>query len=821
MRKLIASLTLAVLPAIASAQGTATKAAPSTSGGQVTIGIQQVDNNTNSSVFTEYRDLRDGRTPLAFNFGMKSANGLTFDIAGADVTRRDQSLGLAVGQPGVWRLKATWDELPHDLSHKAMSPYSSSAPGVLDVSQTMALSFKKLGTGSADAAKVVASDAIAAAYMQAYSRPVSLGTTSRNGSFSLQYSGIQSVNLSFGYAHRERAGSRVGYGPIGDRPPRTLNIQFAEPVDYATGDLTMAAEIVRPRYQVRAEYLLSQFENEIDVLTWRNVWASAPAGAAYDTWDRAIGVYGRRPLSPDNRYQSLTFSGGVALPMASRLTASVAVGTMEQDGELLPYAYQKDLLANKTLPRSSTQGMMRTTAVSAEYSIAPLPRVDVRAFVRHYGLDNKTPSAQWQYVTQDASSLTGTVSYVNKRINEAFAWDRQNFGVESRVRVPMLKGSLTVGVEREDFGREKLEAAATKENILRLSWNGRPAKWLSVRARVLHGSLDAGEYDWRAPTHSYWYGAAEVNDNNNPKAAFENHPDMRTFTMTDRQRDQADLTVTVTPMPTLAVSTRFKTRTDDFASDVSSVQPLLGLSVADREARTPGDQLGLLKRSQQQLSFDVTYAASERVGLNASYGYDVGTSDMRGIEFNENYRLNPSTVNASVLGPWTRKSSQWTADFEDRNTFLMLGGTFELVPKKMTLAASFTSSQADMDIVYGGFGVTSFDGAPLATNHEFSFQSPTPVQQRTNVTDLSLEAPLFGRVQARLGLRHESFTLDDWQQSAGTPQFETVGSDLLLRDTSRSHQWGNRLPNLGSYLAPSYTGTAVYVGLTYGFGGAK
>ena len=76
-------------------------------------------------------------------------------------------------------------------------------------------------------------------------------------------------------------------------------------------------------------------------------------------------------------------------------------------------------------------------------------------------------------------------------------------------------------------------------------------------------------------------------------------------------------------------------------------------------------------------------------------------------------------------------------------------------------------------------------------------------------------------MQARLGLRHERYTLDDWQQSAGAPQFETVGSDLLLRDTSRSHQWGNRLPNLGSYLAPGYTGTSVYIGLTYGFGGAK
>jgi hypothetical protein len=192
---------------------------------------------------------------------------------------------------------------------------------------------------------------------------------------------------------------------------------------------------------------------------------------------------------------------------------------------------------------------------------------------------------------------------------------------------------------------------------------------------------------------------------------------------------------------------------------------------------------------------------------------------MKSIEFNENNRLNPSAVNTASLGPWTRATSQWTADFKDRNTFMMVGGTMELVPNKVTLAANYSNSVANMEITYGGFGAVNFDGTPFAANHEFSFTSPAPVEQRTQAADVSLQAPLFGRVQARIGLRYEKFTLDDWQQSAGTPQFETVGTDLLLRDTSRSHQWGNRLLNLGSYLAPSYNGTAVYLGLTYGFGG--
>ena len=44
-----------------------------------------------------------------------------------------------------------------------------------------------------------------------------------------------------------------------------------------------------------------------------------------------------------------------------------------------------------------------------------------------------------------------------------------------------------------------------------------------------------------------------------------------------------------------------------------------------------------------------------------------------------------------------------------------------------------------------------------------------------------------------------------------------AASEFLLRDTSRSHQWGNRLLNLGRYLAPGYTSHLAYASFTYRF----
>jgi hypothetical protein len=46
---------------------------------------------------------------------------------------------------------------------------------------------------------------------------------------------------------------------------------------------------------------------------------------------------------------------------------------------------------------------------------------------------------------------------------------------------------------------------------------------------------------------------------------------------------------------------------------------------------------------------------------------------------------------------------------------------------------------------------------------------------------------------------------------------EGVGSEFLLRDTSRSHQWGNRLFSLGTSLAPDYRAHVAWANLAVRF----
>lgn len=812
MRRLIALLTLlAAAPAALFAQD-----AVQTSG-RIASGVLQTDNSSNSSKFTEYRDLQDDIYLFEFELEALHPRGLFLDLNGTNVSRQDQNVRFAVGDVGTWRFDVEWNEVPHNLSNKAQSPFIVREPGRFVVPAPMAITFKKLATGAADAPNVVEQDAIISAYAQAFSRPIELGNQTEAGTFAIRYDGFEALELSLEYRRRTKTGSELSYGPIGDRPPRTLNIELAEPVDYRTGDVTMAAEYAGDRYQARFEYLYSDFVNDVDVLEWQNVFATPEVGATFDTWDRLIGAFGRRVLPPDNRYHNATISGGANLPFQSRLTASFAFGRVDQDEMLVPYAFQVDQLANPTLPRAIADARINTRFFNAEYSIAPVQRLDLRAFFRHYDLDNDTPASQWQYVTQDATSLTGTVSYKNKRVSLPYAWDRLNAGIDASWRLGWWNSNVGLGFEREDVDREFREAN-TSENIFRVNWRARAAGWLSLRAKYLRGDRDGGTYDWTVARQSYWYAPADAGtDNDNPQFTFSNHPDMRRFDVSDRKRDQVDFILGLTPGGSFSASTTVGFRRDDFESDVEPIQPLIETSLADRGEFTPGDQLGLLDDERWRVGVDFFYAPAERVDLNASLGWDAGEATQRGLEFNENNKQNPSAVATAELGPWTRAGSQWIAVFEDRTRYAGVGGAFEVAPD-VTLSANYTLSIGELDIEYSGFGVTNAEGVPFPSDHQFAFPSSPPrVQHDNHLGDLRLEFPLIRDLMMQVGYTYDYYRIRDWQQNDMELWVEPVGSELLLRDTSRSHQWGNRLFNMGTRKAPTYTAHSGYASFSYAF----
>ncbi|MDP2322294.1 MAG: MtrB/PioB family outer membrane beta-barrel protein [Acidobacteriota bacterium] len=814
-RLMLLCIILSVADAAGQTAPPAPQAPPVEVSGSIASGVLGLDNSTNSAKLTEYRDLRNNFFVPAMTFSMADrAAGWYFDLSGVNVSRDDQTIKAEAGSFGRWRLRADWVETPHNFSNKAVTPYVQRTPGVFTVPATVPITFKKLATAAADTAGVLASDDLIAAYQAAVLAPTPLAMQTNAGSFALRWLAIDNLALDVVYDRRDKVGSRPTYGPIGDRPPRTLNIQLAEPVDYNTNEVTLAAEHQGGRYQLRGEYQFSDFANQVDTMQWQNVYTNGQPGATYDAWDRSVSVFGVRPLSPDNRFHNLTGMFGTNLPKDSRFTATVAYGLLEQNETLLPYSYNNDQLAVRTLPRVSAEAAINTLNFVADYTITPVSKLNLRAFFRSYDLNNDTPSSNWQYATQDTSNLNGTVSYVNKRVSLPYAWNRRNAGVDATWRLP-ARTSLLVGFERESMDRDHREAD-TAENIVRATLRTRGARWATFEARALFGARDGGDYHNTVTHEGYWYSQSDGVDNNNPALTFDNHPDMRRYDVSDRIRQQFDVRANFTPRDLVSLSAYARYRHDDFDSDVQPSQPLLGTALADRNAVTPGDQLGRLDDKRTRFGVEAYTEVTTGLSFNAFLNFDRGTALDRSLEFNENNKANPSAVATAELGPWTRATSQWTAEQQDETWSAGVGTTWQIAPEKVTLIADYTASLAAIDIAYAGFGVTNFNGTPFPPNHQFAFASPSTVSEDWHVINLRLEIPVRALVVVT-SYTYENYALDDWAQADAAPWVESVGADTLLRDTSRSFQWGNRLFNLGTYLAPRYVAHIGYVGFRYRF----
>jgi hypothetical protein len=91
------------------------------------------------------------------------------------------------------------------------------------------------------------------------------------------------------------------------------------------------------------------------------------------------------------------------------------------------------------------------------------------------------------------------------------------------------------------------------------------------------------------------------------------------------------------------------------------------------------------------------------------------------------------------------------------------------------------------------------------------------VNQDQHIFDVNLDIPVVRNVSFVMGYSYEVYRTDDWQQGSSYPWVEPVGSEFLLRDSSRSHQWGNRLFNLGTFLAPGYNAHIGRIAFQYRF----
>jgi len=781
------------------------------SSGEVTVGASQ-GKGDDSSKFNKNRDIRDGFNLYDLWFGVVDPNnGRYLDFQGDNLLRDDQSIRFGFGSYGNWGVVIDRNETPNTLSKKARTPYIDQGNGLLTLPSTSPITTTNLVNAT------TVNDTATANWLATTLHGIDLGTQRDKTGATVSLTPNQEFKFRLSLSDERKDGSNLTYGPIGDRPPRTLNAQLAEPIDYKTQELKFEVEYNQPTYQAMFTYLLSGFENNINTLRWQNPYVADVDGNGFDPWNAAYNVasFGQRALAPDNRYQNASLSLGFDLPMASRLATTLSYGKMEQDETLLPYSTSDFGASFAGLPRTTADAEIDTTMFNADYSINPIDRLNLRAFLRYYKLNNKTASNNWWYVTDDtvtvANAAAGTTTELNKRVNLAYSYDQTNYGLETSYNLPFWRTTFGLGYERENIDRDFREAN-TDENIFKGSVKTRPTNWLTLRGKYLYGDRSGSDYNNAVTAQSYWAATEPVN-------SFSNHPDLRKLDVSDRVRNQFDLAATVMPTEGLDLTASYRYRNDDYDSGVSSVQPLLasgnGVLPADDVLATPGDQLGLLKSKTNRYALDASYAATERLSLNAFGSRETIDSTQRNLEFNDANKLNPTTLgtpSATANGNWGNALGQWMATTKDKTNTIGVGGGYEIIPGTLRFVSDYTYSQGKVDIEYSGYGSTFGDTTA------FAFRSPETVTHKQYNLNATMEYKFVKNLVCGVHYIYDRYKISDWMQEGETPWIDSVnGSEYLLRDSSTDNRWGNRLINLGSYLGPSYEAHFGAVTLTYRF----
>ncbi|MEX2116106.1 MAG: MtrB/PioB family outer membrane beta-barrel protein, partial [Bacteroidota bacterium] len=283
MNKSIGSITATLLSAALAVQSPAQEQV-STSG-EYRPGIRWTTLDVNSSKYDEYRDLRDGFFVNTFRLDILAPEGgWLFDLGAEKALRDDQRVRVRLDHLDS-RLSIFIDhnKTPHNLSNKAMTPYIDRGRGLFTVpAPTSILKDGNDTTGTPSLVptngQMAFNDALIGKYLETYLRPVSQRTDRERTTAGLSLHDVGPFNFSLTYQNERRNGMRSTFGPIGDRPPRTLNVQIPEPVKYTTYEMMGDIGYTAPRFQLQLRYVLSIFENEIDVLRWENMFFAPDPG---------------------------------------------------------------------------------------------------------------------------------------------------------------------------------------------------------------------------------------------------------------------------------------------------------------------------------------------------------------------------------------------------------------------------------------------------------------------------------------------------------------------------------------------------------------
>lgn len=405
-----------------------------------TVGGQAVsqDDRRGQARFEEFRDVPEGAVLEFGRFGWEPKDrNFTLSLTAFDAGQNDQRYFLDSEAPGRFSFAASYVELPRFYSSGSKTLWSGVGTGRLTLDEA----FRQ----GAEAAAGPPTSPFASSALEAYIRaaldasdPIDIKYKRKDLNGALDFTLAPAFTLSLTGKQERREGTRpLGFGTYirrqalsgipgtgaGNFWRETIEArgnELIEPLDWKTTEFGATLTWAKAGHSASAGWFGSRYRNDITALYFDNPFEATPGRASANIFDprsdqeppapggnnNLRGLYARSvvQLWPDNDYDRLFGNLSLRITSGTRLNATVARGTLEQDDRFLPYAENDQVVFSGTagqpgvvyaidapLPQASLNGKMRTTQADVRLTSRVTDALQVRAGYRYYDLDDRRP----------------------------------------------------------------------------------------------------------------------------------------------------------------------------------------------------------------------------------------------------------------------------------------------------------------------------------------------------------------------------------------------------------------------------------------------
>ncbi len=627
-----------------------------------------VGDKNNSAKFQEYRDLDDGGS---VDFMLEAyKNSYYIEFSGENAGLDNQSYLIQGGNFNKFKFKLNYDETPHNYYFDARSFYSGIDTGTLDYSAT-----NRAKNADAGFTPAIGTDPNTWTSFDYAIKRKKIGGE-------LEISMSSPFYLSLGANQLETSGTKPLGQPSGVYADSIIDvfttfgniIEMPEPVDYKTN--VLFAEFGYRSKDMRGALKIqhSNFENDIDYLTWRNPYVS--------TED----FYEVSSLPPDNEFWKFEAEGSLRLPMSSLLAARVSYSKQENDFTVRnTIAYSTEDLVGGNSPtyaiiplglnRNTFDGDIATTKLGLSLASRPTKEMYTKFYYSYLDKDNDSTIIEY---TNGGSTTE----------SQLFEYEDNTAGLDVDYKLSRYN-KLSAGYTYKDVDRKRDDATSSTDNIIYLEWKNTTLDFLSAKLRYQRMDRDSGF-------------------NNHSAGANANDPDyinrfLRRFDVTDKTEDKIKLSFELYPTEKIDIGLEYNYKKNDYDETT----------------------LGRTEDVKNEYYVDVSWRPATAVTLNGFFGYEDTDADSSHRYVSGGGNNDPTITPNGTDFNWTESldDDYWayglTASFNEVASY-PLDFFFSWEHQESDGEATFTSQQGLLEDItqYDDYTKKLFEGKALYTFSE-------------------------------------------------------------------------------------------------------